>query len=65
MFSHIRRLQYTLRVSECNPGLGNLILDQFGDAQGKWFATWRYFTQAITKTIPATSTCSLTLRRRI
>lgn len=47
MFSHNKRLQYTLRVSESNPGLANLMLEQFGGAQGELAAACRYFTQAI------------------
>lgn len=47
MFSHNKRLQYTLRVSETNPGLANLMLEQFGGAQGELAAACRYFTQAI------------------
>jgi Mn-containing catalase len=47
VFSHNKRLQYTLRVSESNPGLANLMLEQFGGAQGELAAACRYFTQAI------------------
>jgi len=47
MFSHNKRLQYTVRVSECNPGLANLMLEQFGGPQGELAAACRYFTQAI------------------
>ena len=47
MFSHNKRLQYTVRVSESNPGLANLMLEQFGGAQGELAAACRYFTQAI------------------
>jgi len=47
VFSHNKRLQYTLRVSETNPGLANLMLEQFGGAQGELAAACRYFTQAI------------------
>ena len=47
MFAHNKRLQYTLRVSETNPGLANLMLEQFGGAQGELAAACRYFTQAI------------------
>ena len=47
MFSHNKRLQYTLHVSETNPGLANLMLEQFGGAQGELAAACRYFTQAI------------------
>lgn len=47
MFSHNKRLQYTVRVSESNPGLANLLLEQFGGSQGELAAACRYFTQAI------------------
>jgi Mn-containing catalase len=47
MFSHNKRLQYTLRVNETNPGLANLMLEQFGGPQGELAAACRYFTQAI------------------
>jgi Mn-containing catalase len=47
MFLHSKRLQYTVRVSETNPGLANLLLEQFGGAQGELAAACRYFTQAI------------------
>lgn len=47
MFSHNKRLQYTVRVSETNPGLANLMLEQFGGSQGELAAACRYFTQAI------------------
>ncbi|MEJ2802371.1 manganese catalase family protein [Comamonadaceae bacterium PP-2] len=47
MFSHNKRLQYTVRVTESNPGLANLLLEQFGGAQGELAAACRYFTQAI------------------
>jgi Mn-containing catalase len=45
MFSHNKRLQYTVRVSETNPGLANLMLEQFGGPQGELAAACRYFTQ--------------------
>jgi len=47
MFAHQKRLQYTVRVSESNPGLANLLLEQFGGPQGELAAACRYFTQAI------------------
>ena len=47
MFSHNKRLQYTLRIEETNPGLANLMLEQFGGPQGELAAACRYFTQAI------------------
>lgn len=47
MFFHNKRLQYTVRVNESNPGLANLLLEQFGGPQGELAAACRYFTQAI------------------
>ncbi|MCS4508840.1 manganese catalase family protein [Xylophilus ampelinus] len=41
MFSHNKRLQYTVRVEECNPGLANLMLEQFGGPQGEMSAESR------------------------
>ncbi|MDB6049889.1 MAG: catalase [Pseudomonas sp.] len=47
MFIHNKRLQYTVRVAEPNPGLANLLLEQFGGPQGELAAACRYFSQAI------------------
>lgn len=47
MFVHNKRLQYTVRVAGPNPGLANLLLEQFGGAQGELAAAMRYFTQGL------------------
>jgi Mn-containing catalase len=47
MFVHNKRLQYTVRVGGPNPGLANLLLEQFGGPQGELAAACRYFTQAV------------------
>ncbi len=52
MFAHNKRLQYSVRVSECNPGLANLMLEQFGGPQGELAAAMRYFTQALAEDDP-------------
>ncbi|MCI0996428.1 manganese catalase family protein [Pseudomonas corrugata] len=52
MFLHNKRLQYTVRVAEPNPGLANLLLEQFGGAQGELAAASRYFTQALSEDDP-------------
>ena len=52
MFLHNKRLQYTVRVAEPNPGLANLLLEQFGGAQGELAAASRYFTQALAEDDP-------------
>ncbi|MBD8473635.1 manganese catalase family protein [Pseudomonas sp. CFBP 8770] len=52
MFLHNKRLQYTVRVAAPNPGLANLLLEQFGGAQGELAAAARYFTQALAEDDP-------------
>lgn len=52
MFAHNKRLQYTVRVAGPNPGLANLMLEQFGGPQGELAAACRYFTQAIAEEDP-------------
>jgi Mn-containing catalase len=52
MFSHNKRLQYTVRVTESNPGLANLMLEQFGGPQGELAAACRYFTQYLAEDDP-------------
>ncbi|MFJ3465846.1 manganese catalase family protein [Achromobacter spanius] len=52
MFAHNKRLQYTVRVAETNPGLANLLLEQFGGPQGELAAACRYFTQALAEDDP-------------
>ena len=47
MFMHNKRLMYTVRVSEPNPTLATLMLEQFGGPQGELAAAMRYFTQAL------------------
>jgi Mn-containing catalase len=36
MFAHNKRLQYTVRVSECNRGLANLMLEPFAGPRGEF-----------------------------
>ncbi|WP_462379392.1 manganese catalase family protein [Pseudomonas sp. Marseille-QA0892] len=52
MFVHNKRLQYTVRVGAPNPGLANLMLEQFGGPQGELAAAMRYFTQGLAETDP-------------
>jgi Mn-containing catalase len=53
MFMHNKRLMYTVRVSEPNPKLAGLMLEQFGGPQGELAAAMRYFTQALSEDDPA------------
>jgi Mn-containing catalase len=52
MYAHNNRLQYTVRVAAPNPGLANLLLEQFGGPQGELAAACRYFTQAVAEDDP-------------
>jgi Mn-containing catalase len=52
MFAHNKRLQYTVRVSETNPGLARLMLEQVGGPQGELAAAMRYFTHAVSEDDP-------------
>src|SRR5690606_23990006 len=47
MFAHNKRLQYSVRVSECNPGLAHLRRQQLGGPQGELAAALRHFAQAL------------------
>ncbi len=47
MFRHVKQLQFTVRVAAPNPGLANLLLEQFGGPQGELAAACRYFTQGL------------------
>jgi Mn-containing catalase len=57
MFSHNKRLQYTVRVNETNPGLANLMLEQFGRSQRELAAACRYFTQYLAEDDPGRKDC--------
>lgn len=52
MFMHNKRLMYTVRVSEPNPVLASLFLEQFGGPDGELAAAMRYFTQGISEDDP-------------
>ncbi|WP_222909491.1 manganese catalase family protein [Pseudomonas sp. DNDY-54] len=52
MFVHNKRLQYTVRVAAPNPGLANLMLEQFGGPQGELAAAMRYFVQGLAEDDP-------------
>jgi Mn-containing catalase len=52
MFMHNKSLMYTVRVSEPNPRLASLMLEQFGGPQGELAAAMRYFTQALGESDP-------------
>src|SRR5688500_19923061 len=52
MFMHNKTLQYTVRVSEPNPVLASLLLEQFGGPDGELAAAMRYFTLCLAEEDP-------------
>ena len=46
MYHHVKKLMYTVRVDTPEPAFGNMLLEQFGGANGELAAALRYFAQA-------------------
>jgi Mn-containing catalase len=46
MFHHVKELQFNARVSGPDPRFANMLLEQFGGANGELKAAIQYFTQA-------------------
>ena len=44
MYHHVKKLMYTVRVDEADPKFGNMLLEQFGGANGELKAAMQYFT---------------------
>ena len=42
MFMHNKRLMYTVRVGAPDPRFGNMLLEQFGGANGELAAAMQY-----------------------
>jgi Mn-containing catalase len=47
MYHHIKKLMYTVRVDEPDPAFGNMLLEQFGGANGELAAAMQYSIQGI------------------
>jgi Mn-containing catalase len=47
MYHHIKKLMYTVRVDEPDPRFGNMLLEQFGGANGELAAAMQYSVQGI------------------
>lgn len=47
MYHHIKRLMFTVRVREPDPRFGNMLLEQFGGANGELAAAMQYSVQGI------------------
>lgn len=47
MYHHIKKLMYTVRVESPDPRFGNMLLEQFGGANGELAAAMQYTVQGI------------------
>jgi Mn-containing catalase len=47
MYHHVKQLMYTVRVDERDPRFGNMLLEQFGGANGELAAAMQYSVQGI------------------
>jgi Mn-containing catalase len=47
MYHHIKKLMYTVRVDEPDPRFGNMLLEQFGGANGELAAAMQYSIQGL------------------
>jgi Mn-containing catalase len=47
MYHHIKKLMYTVRVDEPDPAFGNMLLEQFGGANGELAAAMQYSIQGL------------------
>ena len=53
MFHHVKKLMYTVRVDEPDPRFGNMLLEQFGGANGELAAAMQYYIQGLNADDPA------------
>ena len=47
MYHHIKKLMFTVRVGQPEPRFGNMLLEQFGGANGELAAAMQYSIQGI------------------
>src|SRR3954449_2835453 len=53
MYHHVKKLMYTVRVDEPDPSFGNMLLEQFGGANGELAAAMQYSIQGLNCDDPA------------
>ena len=53
MYHHIKKLMYTVKVGTPDPRFGNMLLEQFGGANGELAAAMQYSVQGLNCTDPA------------
>src|SRR6266550_2903893 len=47
MYHHVKKLMYTVRVEDPDPKFGNMLLEQFGGANGELAAAMQYSVQGL------------------
>src|SRR5438045_2718296 len=47
MYHHVKKLMFTVRVDEPDPRFGNMLLEQFGGANGELAAAMQYSVQGL------------------
>jgi Mn-containing catalase len=47
MYHHVKKLMYTVRVGKADPKFGNMLLEQFGGANGELAAAMQYTIQGL------------------
>jgi Mn-containing catalase len=57
MYHHVKKLMYTVRVDEPDPAFGNMLLEQFGGANGELAAAMQYSIQGLNCDDPGRKTC--------
>jgi len=53
MYHHVKKLMYTVRVDQPEPAFGNMLLEQFGGANGELAAAMQYSIQGLNCDDPA------------
>ncbi len=53
MYHHVKKLMYTVNVDEPDPNFGNMLLEQFGGANGELAAAMQYSIQGLNCDDPA------------
>src|SRR5579871_2028813 len=47
MYHHVKQLMYTVRIGTPDPRFGNMLLEQFGGANGELAAAMQYYVQGL------------------
>lgn len=53
MYHHVKKLMYTVRIGQADPRFGNMLLEQFGGANGELAAAMQYTIQGLNCEDPA------------